>query len=256
MKSLAALAFVLFPLSAYAADACFHDKKYDENIVYITSVSEHPGEEDHEQGTGFILPDHTIMTANHVVADGDHIYLNWSDGSVLGEAVVIHGSESDETKGLDFVRHDVAVLRVIPNNGVQKNRLMAASGLALSNSVDVHKVKIKTPIGVAVGASGAPVLDANGTVVGLVSGATATQDEVNIYDVMTPTKNVVIDADPDAGKMFPNLNSVYLAPVGNFTQNGQTPDLTQDFTIPGYPLEYCVSYTATLRNMAKEVSFD
>jgi len=138
------------------------------------------------EGTGFVVQGSgggpRIVTAAHVVdTAGDNypadaeLMAFFSDGSAIGRVgVLVSGLSREATiEGMSLVLDDVAVVGIAAfTSTASQARFQHIEGLAIATSGSSILVgEASDPVAVAWGFSGAPAVDAEGRVIGVVTGA-------------------------------------------------------------------------------------
>jgi CBS domain-containing protein len=139
------------------------------------------------EGTGFVVQGSggsgpRIVTAAHVVDTADDNYpadaelmAFFSDGSAIGRVgVLVSGLSHEATvEGMSLVLDDVAVAGITAfTTAASQARFQQIEGLAITVSNAAILVgEASEPVAVAWGFSGAPAVDAEGRVIGVVTGA-------------------------------------------------------------------------------------
>lgn len=191
-------------------------------------------------GTGFVIDGPRIMTARHIFHHGVYkikIYNRY--GQFLGLASPDFDPNAPTSpQATNEILHDTVTLHIINNNDDSNNPLNNLTPIIYTPHNNIGAMSVSIPFGIAGGASGAPVLDAYGNAIGVVSAATISNKTINasgnypavLYGINNNTA-------------FPPSTFAFIAPIlGN---NIPIPNVGT-VIIPAYPEGHCVIYKAAL----------
>jgi S1-C subfamily serine protease len=140
-------------------------------------------------GTGFAVDEHTLVTARHVVEGSRFLEISTYDGrtfeatatgtTTVADLAVVHVEESltpvATLAATDPIVSDAVTIVGYPGGG----RLTTTGAIIITNEVDDVDPELGVAFGVTAslepGMSGAPVVNANGEVIGVIYGTSATQ---------------------------------------------------------------------------------
>lgn len=233
-----------------------------QNIMQISSIN-HKGI---SSGTGWIVADSSdavnpynrIITAKHVIVSGDKIGISSSDGTFLGEARALSKSTTglSEDEGTVAVTNDLAVLEMIWLSPEGQKIFPSLPGLPIARiqSPGLMHGDFSNPAGIDHGASGSPLINSNGEVVGVMTQIpeivgehlkriNATNERWNAttrtYDVVEDTIELPVSPTAWADSLASDdaTFAIGMAGVGITTHV-----LNEDVIVPAFPERVCVVY--------------
>ncbi len=174
-------------------------------------------------GTGFALTnDGYFVTAYHVIADGDSVYIQSQDGEYFKAFLVNFNAEADvailkvEKKNFHFGKGDVPYVFTgskatlgaqIYTLGYPKDEMVYSEGYVSAKNGyqgDEQQYTLSLPAGH--GQSGSPVIDGKGNLLGLLT-AVGRQNEANTYAVSSKALLELLHTIPHANSLrLPKTN--------------------------------------------------
>lgn len=201
-------------------------------------------------GTAFLGPDHKLYTAKHLFAQHvNDIEIYDHNGQHVGEAVLDQPYKApDVDNATAFVAQDHTTLTLAQfdyeSNPLAEVHFDDTKELTFAPASNNNIGEIDTPVGIIDGASGAPVLNDQGEVIGLVSGTNAvTDDNAKIVDIASYPSVITQHTDDEPYNVaVANVSHVFIAPIGETTN---TPSLATNthITIPAYPRQRTIVYS-------------
>ena len=235
--------------NAYAYDGCFSNEKYDDNVLLVL-VHDIYGET--TQGTAFITKDHHVLTARHLISNEVRdINVYWANGDSLGVIDMSNLPRKNYNQGLEYIKNDYADISLLFDSDKQKDRFNKTSGFTIRNDGNIYRFQVDGPLGIFGGASGAPVIDNDEQVVGILSSSTQTKDTVYSESIQNMKRNEASDRDDDVS--FPTANFGYSTPIPG---NGAPLKLDSPLIVDGYPKRFCVAYKVHIKEKKEKVRLE
>lgn len=209
-------------------------------------------------------PYNSIITARHVIDNGEDIGLVLSDGTYIGTATVSSKTPIDiSNKSKRLVMDDVAVLQIKNLNYEGKKRYPQLDGIKISpyQSSGVLKGIFKNPAGIDGGTSGAPILNSKNEAIGVMTNGSPNDSDKKIvkkvdamnerwnkktkkFDVVS--QSVYLSTGEYA--WGDSISSEYIVSfIGNAGNNLSYQDFDGDVTVPGFPNRVCVVYHGKMK---------
>jgi hypothetical protein len=235
------------------------------STVFIATIK--PTGELLSEGTGFVVRGSAhdagprIVTAAHVIDRSDIperdalLMVFSSDGVPIGTPRLVAGGtpHTFTSDGFDVIIDDIAVLEIERFADAKiAERFSRIEGLDIENGGSLMVGETDRPLGAVWGFSGAPAIDHDGKVVGVLTEADfrgrasvelASLQETNAtnrptqHTVTLPTQSLVVTEPFNAPQILAALNQ---------RQEYRPPMAPKDVVIAGFPLGSCAATTATL----------
>ena len=203
-------------------------------------------------GTAFLGPHHKLYTAKHLF---DHTFSNIeiydNYGHHIGEATLNQPYTSPTvTSFQDFIHQDHTILTMdtFDNNSdpETEDTFNNTKELTIANTDQNQVVQIDAPVALMEGASGAPVLNDQNEVIGIISSTNTPEGTNNhITDISHYPQVLHNNHDNNTNVLVPNESHAYISPI-NTNNNQNTPNNISEendiVTIPAYPYGRTVVY--------------
>lgn len=217
-------------------------------------------------GTGWVVKDsgdavnsyNRVITAKHVIANATEIGVIASNGDFIGVFGVLSKSNTGlkDDNGTVTVTNDLAVLEPTWIAPQQIRRYLSMTGLSLAKyqSPGIMRGYFTDPAGIDHGTSGAPILNLQGNVVGVmtqnaevVGGALKKVEaynerwNVNLNKFEVIKVNIDLPKNPTSWGDSLNSDDILMS-IGMAGMGIQTQRINEDVIVPGFPERVCVVY--------------
>lgn len=256
-KFIAFASIGLFLGLASAAHAATTSNNDALNSTFMVEVFLDTGHTEAITGTAFLGPDHKLYTAKHLFAQHvNDIEIYDHKGQHVGEAILDHDYTAPTSdNAADFVAQDHTTLTLAQfdyeSNPLSEMHFDDAKELKFAPITDNNIGEIDSPVGIIDGASGAPALNDQGEVIGLVSGTNAiTDDNTQIVDISSYPSVIGHHTDDEPYNVaVPKVSHVFIAPLGNVDKNATNIAANTHITIPAYPRQRTIVYSGHIMDL-------
>ena len=254
----AALIIIMGIINTTHASDCFNNtnNSVETNATVFLEISD--GSDQTIIGSGFVGPNHKIYTAKHLIPTSyESITIINNFHQVIGNAK-IDPDYTPNQNGSVFFNNDVTRLKITQFNkespSFSESAFNSIVPLQIESSTTYSTASITSPFGVSGGASGAPVINNEGKVIGIVSAATVPSIH-ETKDINLNTYNAIVeigDSDNNNYIKVPDISHVYIAPIQNENHAQNETNHNTHIHIPAYPQARCIIFqgeqTPTISN--------